>query len=158
MHAFLHQPIGIGDALVLAQMLHPGFHQECLDHPALLGRIFEYTPRIGAVATPFVLERYERFEKRLAVPWINAIFDGDQDRAAVVLDRLRGQRRRPVHRRRQIDRRPCLQFPRPGQRNGGDGTRAGEKVRVRQTNRGGDFAPGCAAQRKAAEENGGVKR
>jgi CO/xanthine dehydrogenase Mo-binding subunit len=42
MHALLHQPIGIGDALVLAQMLHPGLHQECLDHPACYGRIFEY--------------------------------------------------------------------------------------------------------------------
>jgi hypothetical protein len=42
MHAFLHQPIGIGDALVLAQMLYARFHKESFDHPACFGRIFEH--------------------------------------------------------------------------------------------------------------------
>ena len=41
----LHNAIGVGDALVLAQMLHPGFDQERLDNAALPRRRPRTRPR-----------------------------------------------------------------------------------------------------------------
>ena len=52
---------------MLAQMLHPGFDQEGLDHAPFLGGVLEHAPGIGAVAAALVLELRQRFEKSFAV-------------------------------------------------------------------------------------------
>jgi len=88
-HLLLDEAISLGDALILAQMLHPAFDQKGLDDAPLLRGIFKHAPGIGAVAAPPMLEARQRVEKRFAVGG-DAIFDGDQHRAAIVFDRLRG--------------------------------------------------------------------
>src|SRR5580704_8686171 len=48
-HRVLHQAIRIGDAFVLAKMLHPGFDKEGFEHTAFVGCVLEHTPAIGAI-------------------------------------------------------------------------------------------------------------
>ena len=83
----MDQSIGIGHALMLAQVLHPRFYQKGLDHAARLGGVLEDAPGIGAVAAPFVFELRQRLEERLAILGPDPIFDGNQDRSAVLFDR-----------------------------------------------------------------------
>ena len=154
---FLQQTVGLGDALVLAQMLHPAFDQKSLENATLLRGIFEHAPGISAVAAPLMLEARQRFEKRFAVGGVDAIFDGDQHRTAIVFDRLRGQRCRPMHRRRQIQARAGLQFPTPGQRNRRHCTSGGEKVRIGEPEQDCHPAPRRAAERQAAEKHGRIE-
>src|SRR5215813_10643030 len=71
----LDRPVGLGDPLVLAQMLEPGFHEERLHHASFLGGILENAPRIGTVTAAFLAELFECREKRLAVARIDAVFD-----------------------------------------------------------------------------------
>ena len=67
-HGVLHHAVGIGDALVLAQVLHPGFDQKRLEHAAVLGGILEHAPGIGAVAAALMLELGDGFEECLRGP------------------------------------------------------------------------------------------
>jgi hypothetical protein len=53
-HAILQHTISIGDALMLAQVLEPGFYQERLHHPAFIGSVLEHAPPVGAIATAFL--------------------------------------------------------------------------------------------------------
>ena len=122
------------------------------------GGVLEHAPGIGAVAAPLVLELGDGFEERVAVLRPDAVFDRHQHRPAIMRDLLRGDRRRPVHRRRQIDAHAGLQFPAPGQRDGGDRAGGGEKMRHRQPGHDRDLAPHRAAERQAAEEHRGVER
>ena len=55
-YLLLDKAIGLGDALMLAQMLHPAFDEKGLDDAALLRGIFKHAPGIGAVAAPPMLE------------------------------------------------------------------------------------------------------
>jgi len=86
----LQQTISLGDAFMLAQMLHPRFDQKSFDHAAFLCCIFEHAPGISAVATPLVLKARQRVKERFTVTGVDVIFHGDQHRAAIVLDRLCG--------------------------------------------------------------------
>ena len=51
-HGLLHDTVGIGDALMLAQMLHPRFDEERFEDTSLFGGVLEDAPGIGAVAPP----------------------------------------------------------------------------------------------------------
>ena len=55
-HGLLHDTVGIGDTLMLAQMLHPRFHEKRFDETTLFGGVFEDAPGVGAVAAALVLE------------------------------------------------------------------------------------------------------
>src|ERR1700688_784731 len=77
-HRLLYQPVGIGDTLVLAQMLHPRFDEEGLDKATLTGSVYEHTPSIVAVAPPLVLEFRNRLQEGVAVLWADAVFDRHQ--------------------------------------------------------------------------------
>src|SRR5262249_56006977 len=77
--------------------------------------------------------------------------------AAIMIDRLRGQRRRPMHRRREIEGCAGLQFPTPGQRDRGHGAGGGEKMRIGNPDENCHLAPRRAADRQAAEKNGRVE-
>jgi len=107
----LRQAIGLGDALMLAQMLDPGFDQEGLDEAALLRRILIDAPGIGAVALSFMADLRQRREEAVAALRIDAVLDRDEDRAARRGDIAVGDRRRPVERRREIDLGGGLQPP-----------------------------------------------
>ena len=98
----LDDPIGIGDAFMLTQVLHPGFDQERFDDMPFLGSVVEDAPRISSVAAPLMFEPCQRFKESCPVLGVDAIFDHDQDRSAILLNGLFGDRRRPVHRWRQI--------------------------------------------------------
>jgi hypothetical protein len=63
----LQNAIGIGDALMLAKVLHPRVHQECLDEPSGFLSILEYTPRAGPVAAGPARQFLERREKHVAI-------------------------------------------------------------------------------------------
>jgi hypothetical protein len=54
----LYYAVGICDAFVLTQMFEPRFQQERLDHATFLGRVFEHSPRIGAVAAALLTEAF----------------------------------------------------------------------------------------------------
>src|SRR5205823_2758959 len=82
----LQSAIGVGDALVLAQMLEPGVDQKRFHHPPRFGGVFEYPPGIGAVAAALMAEPFERREERLTIARIDSIFHRDQDRTAIVFD------------------------------------------------------------------------
>src|SRR5580658_5236285 len=110
-HRFLHYPVGVGDALMLAEMLHPRIHKEGFDDAAFIGGVLINAPAIGAVAAALVAELFNGSEERFAVLWTDAVFDGDQHRTTVLLDVLRDNRRGPMHRRRQVEARAGLQLP-----------------------------------------------
>jgi hypothetical protein len=58
LNGLLQHAIGIGDALMLAEMLDPGLDHEGLDEaPLLLGRVFEDPPGEGAIAPALRSER-----------------------------------------------------------------------------------------------------
>ena len=95
----LNQPIGVCHALVLTEMLEPGFHQEGFHHAAFFGGILEHPPGIGAVAPALLRELLERGEKPVAAFGIDPVFDHDHDQPLVLRDIMPGERRGPVHRR-----------------------------------------------------------
>ena len=72
-------------------------------------------------------------QKRYSVFRINVIFDHYQNRAAVGFDGMSRDRVRPVHGRREIDIRSCLQLPPPREGNSYCRARRCEKQRRRQT-------------------------
>src|SRR4051812_41022551 len=86
LHAVLDEAIGIGDALMLAQMLEPGFDEEALDETPGLGGILEEPPGIGAVAPPFMGELGGGGDEVGPSRGIDAIFDRHQHRAAIRRD------------------------------------------------------------------------
>lgn len=94
----LQQPIGVGDPFVLAQVLEPALHEKRLDHASWFGSIFERRPPACAVAPTLMAELFKGGQEWLAVVSIDAVFDRDQDRAAVLLDVMRQNRRRPSRR------------------------------------------------------------
>jgi hypothetical protein len=55
-YVLLQHVVGVRHTLVLAQMLRPRGHEERFQKPARSRRIFEDTPRTGAVPQPFVLK------------------------------------------------------------------------------------------------------
>src|SRR6516225_3402990 len=88
---------------MLAQMLHPAFDEKSLDKAALLRGIFEHAPGIGAVAAPLMFKACQYLKEGFAVAWIDAIFDGDQHRPAIVLDRA-ARSKAPANASTAIDR------------------------------------------------------
>ncbi len=55
-HLVLNETIGLGDTLVLAQMLQPALDEKGLDHAARMRGIFKHAPGIGAVAASSMFE------------------------------------------------------------------------------------------------------
>jgi hypothetical protein len=50
-HGILHDPISVGDALVLAQMFPSTFDEERFDHASFLGGVFENAPDMSFLGT-----------------------------------------------------------------------------------------------------------
>src|SRR5207244_1274214 len=126
---------------MLAQVLEPGFHEKCLDHPSLLGGILEYTPGIGAIAPALVTKLFERAKERFPVARIDPVFDRDQHRSAIVLDLMANDRHWPMQGWRQVDLRAGLQLPAPCQRNRDEGPGRGHEMRRRQAEHPCDLSP-----------------
>ena len=90
-----------------------------------LGGVLEQAPRIGAVTPTLGGELVHGCHERRRLPGIDAIFNRHHDGAALERDIARHDRRRPVHRRREIEfRTPACSFKRhvsatPGQRTRG---------------------------------------
>jgi hypothetical protein len=82
--------------VVLAQMLGPGFAREPFDQLARIGRILGDAPAIGAVAPSLARKAMHRLHEGCAIRRGDLVLDQDQHRAAIMLDRLRGQRLRPM--------------------------------------------------------------
>ena len=55
----LHVCIGVGNPLVLAEVLSPGVHHEPLDDLFRIGGIFRHTPPIGTIAAAFLRQVVE---------------------------------------------------------------------------------------------------
>ena len=58
-YVLLQHVVGVGHALMLAQVLRPRGHEERLQKPARSRRIFEDAPGAGTVPQPFVLKLVE---------------------------------------------------------------------------------------------------
>src|SRR5204862_3035709 len=80
LHGIFQLTIGVGNALVLAQMLKPGLDQKRLQKTPGDRRVLEHTPRIGAVASALAREPLEREQERLALRGIDAVLHRDQHR------------------------------------------------------------------------------
>ena len=59
--------IGIGHALVLAQMLGPGFDHEPFQHLLRIGGILGDAPAIGTIAAAFLRQRIDRVQEAVAI-------------------------------------------------------------------------------------------
>jgi len=81
--------VGIGNPLVLAKVLGPGFHHEPFDDLFRIGTVFGDTPSIGSVAAPFLGECIERMQEGAAMLLLDLVFDQDQDRTTIMGKRAR---------------------------------------------------------------------
>ena len=90
-----------------------GMDEEGLDHLALLVRVLEHMPGVGAVPLPLEADVLHHGEKGAAVRRVDQIFDDRQDRSLIVRDPIGEGRRAPAHRRGQILRLARLQLPSP---------------------------------------------
>ena len=73
LNGFLQHAIGVGDALMLAEMLDPGLDHEGLDEAPLLGRVFEDPPGEGAIAPALRSERGDGGKEGVAVLRIDPV-------------------------------------------------------------------------------------
>lgn len=67
LNALLQHAVHLGDTLMLAQVLQPGFDQERFNEPTCLRRIFENAPRVGTIPATFQGHALESNEKGVAV-------------------------------------------------------------------------------------------
>src|SRR5665213_1132643 len=141
---------------VLAFVLDPGFDVESLHESSRLLHILENAPPIRAVAAPFGGLVMDGREKSIAVASLDLILDRHHDRARIVRDRLRHDRRGPVHGRRKVDPRALVELPPPGERYGEQHARGGDVVREGKPRDPRHFSPHHASQRHRAEEHGHV--
>src|SRR2546425_2236323 len=98
-----------GDALVLAEVLHPGLDDEHLE-PAV--RVFGVTvdvPADGAVAAADRLEPPHGAQELLGLGRIHLVFERDQHRALVAVELTGGLGQRPARVRAQIEVREAVQ-------------------------------------------------
>src|SRR6202034_72142 len=100
--ALLEEAIGLGDTLVLAQMLEPGVGAKGFDVTPVVRGIFEHAPIVGAVPAAVPRTGGERTQERLAVLRIDVVFDHYQNRTTVRLHGVRRDRRRPMQGGRKI--------------------------------------------------------
>src|SRR6476660_3935058 len=70
----LQNSISVRHSLMLTQVFLPGFDQERLHEPATVGRVFEHSPRIGAIPTTFTLQILNCQQKSVARCRTNAVF------------------------------------------------------------------------------------
>ena len=88
--------IRLRHALVLAQMLGPGFHHEPFDNLLRIGRILGDAPAVGAIAATFLREFVDCTKEGRAVMFFHLVLDEDQDWATVMGDRFCDQRFWPM--------------------------------------------------------------
>ena len=150
--------VGRRDAFMLALMLEPGGDQKRLDHAGGFGRVLIDVPVVGAVAQALGFERMQRGKKRLTILRPDFVFDDDLHRAAIGLHLVGHDRRRPMHRGREIDRGAGLQLPAREQRDRGQRAGRGKKMCNRQARQLGELTPKRAAERHGAEQDGGENR
>ena len=158
LHALLRRAVGPRDTPMLPQVIEPRVGEEGLDHPLGMGGVLEHVPVVGAIAPAFVAERHERGEERFAVFCGNVVLDRDQHGTRILIQ-IRGQDRLgPVHRWREIRRRPRLQRPPARHPQRDEGTARGEEVRRGEPEILGGKTPQRAADRQGAEEHRHVHR
>ena len=123
-----------------------------LDDPAANLRVLENAPRIGAIALSLEADFMNQGEEGLTVFRVDHIFDSEQNRTLVVLNRMHKHRRPPMHRRSQIERGGGLQSPPRGYDHPDCRARRGKKKGGRHSLDAGDPAPNRAAKRHRAEK------
>src|SRR5271165_5633304 len=158
MDGILQDTVRIRHTFVLTEMGEPGIQQESLQESPVLGSILEYAPLVRSVAAAFTPQLVDRSEKCLAIARIDSVFDRHQDRPAIVVELMESHRRWPMHRRRQIDASPGLQFPVPRQRDRSERAGGGDKVRSGQPKQSCYMSPEGAADGQGAVKNCHVER
>ena len=127
-------------------------NEKGLDDPAANLRILENTPRISAVALSLEADFMDQAEKGFDILRVDPIFDRDQDRPLIVLNRMHEHRRPPVHRWREIERGRGLQSPPRGYDHPDCRTRRSKKKGGRHSLDACDLAPNGAAKCHRAEK------
>jgi len=142
----LSHKVGIGYALVRAQVLEPRVRQECLDKSPILSGILKESPVVSAIAAALAGIAPQRLQKRQAVLRIDVVFHRYQYGASVRLHFVRGDGSSPMHGWREVDCGAGLQFPAPGQRDCDQcACRRGEKSR-RHAGKRSNLSPESAAE------------
>ena len=158
LHRLLHQTIGVGDALVLAQMLHPGFHEERFQgygHRRQRPRTRPSDRRRRAAARARACHRLEKRRRDPAgrMRYSTVTRTGPRSCAISCVVIGAGQCMDGV---RSIPRRFAASTP--SQRNGGEPCRRRQENVPPAARPCGNFAPGRAAERQATEKHRGVER
>ena len=94
----LNDPVRIGHAMVLPEMLKPGCDHEGLEEASVLGRILEDVPSICAVPPALLTQLPDGDEERVTLLSGDAVLDRYQYRTAIAIRVDRQDRRRPMHR------------------------------------------------------------
>src|SRR5439155_6761178 len=128
-HGILDYTISIRNTFVLAQVLKPGINEKGLYHPSFDCSILEYGPGICAIAATFLTKLFKRCEEWFAFPWINTIFNRDQNRSSILLDLLSDDRCWPMHRGCKITFSARLEHPSPGEGHHDQGPYRGREMR-----------------------------
>ena len=102
-HLALQIRIDVQYALVLAQMLGPGFDHEPFGDQFGIRGILGHAPSVSAIAQALRGQALDRAKKRQAASGGNAVFDQDEHRTAIMLDRRRDERLGPVIGGNQVD-------------------------------------------------------
>ena len=98
----LNDPIRIGHAMVLPEMLKPGRDHEGLEEASLFGGILEDVPSICAIPPALLTQMPDGDEERITLLGGDAVLDRYQYRTAIAIGVDRQDRRRPMHGRREV--------------------------------------------------------
>ena len=125
----LKDPVCIGDAMVLPEMLKPRCNHEGLEEASALGRILENVPEIGAVLPALLTQIPDGAQERVALIGGDTILDRDQYQTPIGVGFDRQEGRWPMHRRCEIQSCTGLKLPTPGQRDSDKRARGRDEVR-----------------------------
>src|ERR1700722_8713000 len=101
---------------MLPQMLHPGIDEKGFNKSTVVRGILEYSPVVRAIAAALACQFGDRLPERFALRRIDVVLRRYKYRSALAVDCVRGDRGRPLHRRRQVEVSAGLQLPSPRQR------------------------------------------
>src|ERR1700680_1633513 len=100
---------------MLPQMFQPGIDEKGLNKSTVVRRILEYSPVVRAVAEALACQFEDRLQERSALRRIDVVLRRYKYRSAIAFDFMSGDRRRPLHRGRQVEVSAGLQLPSPRQ-------------------------------------------
>jgi hypothetical protein len=98
----LNDPVRIGHATVLPEMLKPGCDHEGLEEASVLGRILEDVPSVCAIPPALLTQLPDGDEERVTFLGGDAVLDRYQYRTAIAIGVGRRDRRRPMHGGREV--------------------------------------------------------